>query len=88
MKPSDVAAPIIHKKHEAIDFLFCCETPTTPAKMSTNPKKEESDKQKTEDVEVKIVPEGTFAGTREKPILVKEDEPDPEDTADQGGGQN
>ena len=56
--------------------------------MSTNPKKEESDKQKTEDVEIKIVPEGTFAGTREKPILVKEDEPDREDTADQGGGQN
>jgi hypothetical protein len=88
MKPSDVAAPIIHKKHEAIGFLFCCETPTTPAKMSTNPKKEESDKQKTEDVEVKIVPEGTFAGTIEKPILVKKGEPQPEDTGDQGGGQN
>ena len=56
--------------------------------MSANPKKEESDKQKTEDVEIKVVPEGTFAGTREKPILVKEGEPDPEDTADQGGGQN
>jgi hypothetical protein len=61
---------------------------TTPAKMSTNPKKEESDKQKTEDVEVKIVPEGTFAGTIEKPILVKKGEPQPEDTGDQGGGQN
>ena len=56
--------------------------------MSTNPKKEESDKQETEDVEVKIVPEGTFAGTIEKPILVKKGEPQPEDTGDQGGGQN
>lgn len=56
--------------------------------MSTNPKKEESDNQKTEDVEIKMVPEGTFAGTREKPILVKGGEPQPEDTGDQGGGQN
>ena len=56
--------------------------------MSTNPKKEESDKQKNEDVEVKIVPEGTFAGTIEKPILVKKGEPQPKDTGDQGGGQN
>ena len=68
--------------------MLCCETPTTPAKMSTEPKKEESDKQKTEDVEVKMVPEGTFAGTIQKPILVKDGEPIPEDTADQGGGQN
>jgi hypothetical protein len=43
---------------------------------------------KTHDVEVKIVPEGTFAGTIEKPILFKEGEPIPEETADQGGGQN
>ena len=56
--------------------------------MSTNPKKEESDKQETGDVEIKIVPEGTFAGTKEKAILVKEGEPEPDDTADQGGGQN
>jgi hypothetical protein len=76
-----------HKQHEAIGFLLCCET-NKPAKMSANPKKEESDKQKTEDVEIKIASEGTFAGTREKPILVKEGEPEPEDTADQGGGQN
>jgi hypothetical protein len=58
------------------------------AKMSTNQKKEEADEHKTEEVEVQIVPEGTFAGTREKPILVKNDEPEPEDTGDQGGGQN
>ena len=56
--------------------------------MSTNQKKEEADEHKTEEVEVQIVPEGTFAGTREKPILVKNGEPEPEDTGDQGGGQN
>jgi hypothetical protein len=56
--------------------------------MSTEPKKEESDKKNPEDVEVKIVPEGTFAGTIKKPILVKEGEQIPEDTGDQGGGQN
>jgi hypothetical protein len=56
--------------------------------MSTNPKKEDSDKQETEDVEIMIVPEGTFAGTKEKPILVKKGEPEPDDTGDQGGGQN
>jgi hypothetical protein len=56
--------------------------------MSTEPKKEESDKKNTEDVEVKMVPEGTFAGTIEKPILVKEGEPISENTGDQGGGQD
>ena len=56
--------------------------------MSTEPKKEKSDKKNAEDVEVKIVPEGTFAGTIEKPILVKEGEPIPENTGDQGGGQD
>ena len=56
--------------------------------MSTEPQKEESDEKRTEDVEVEIVPEGTFAGTIEKPIIVKEGEPIPEDTGDQGGGQN
>jgi hypothetical protein len=55
--------------------------------MTTNPKKEKSDKQKTEEVEINIVPKGTFAGTREKPILVKKGKPIPEDTGDQGGGQ-
>jgi hypothetical protein len=85
MKPLDVAAPIIHKKRLA--FCSAMKRQQT-TKMSTNPKKEESDKQKTEDVEVEIVPEGTFAGTIEKPILVKKGEPQPEDTGDQGGGQN
>jgi hypothetical protein len=30
--------------------------------MSTEPQKEESDEKRTEDVEVEIVPEGTFGG--------------------------
>ena len=59
--------------------------PISLAKMSTEPQKEESDEKRTEDVEVKIVPEGTFGGTIEKPIIVKEGEPIPEDTGDQGG---
>jgi hypothetical protein len=37
---------------------------------------------------VEIVPQGTFAGTTEKPVLVKKGKRIPEDTADQGGGQN
>ena len=57
-------------------------------KMSTESKEPEPDKDKTEEREVKIVPEGTFAGTIEKPILVEEGKPIPEDTGDQGGGQN
>ena len=56
--------------------------------MSTEPKKEESDEKNAEDVEVKMVPEGTFGGTIEKPILVKEGEPIPDDTGEQGGGQD
>jgi len=47
--------------------------------MSTEPKKEDSDKKNTEDVEIKIVPEGTFGGTIDKPMIVKEGEPVPED---------
>jgi hypothetical protein len=58
--------------------------------MSTEPepKKEESDQKSTEDVEIKFVAEGTFGGTIEKPMIVKKGEPVPEDTGDQGGGQN
>jgi hypothetical protein len=70
-----------------LDFALLS-TPTIPAKMSTEPKKEGSDKKETKDVEVKIVPEGTFGGTIDKPMLVKEGEPVPEDTGEQGGGQN
>jgi hypothetical protein len=56
--------------------------------MSTEPKREQSDKKNTEDIEVEIVPEGTFGGTIEKPILVKEGKPIPGNTGDEGGGQN
>jgi hypothetical protein len=56
--------------------------------MSTEPAKPESDKSANEEIEVETVPEGTFAGTRKKPIEVKEGERVPEDTGDQGGGQN
>ena len=44
--------------------------------MSTEPKRQQSDKKNTEDTEVEIVPEGTFGGTIEKPILVKRGETD------------
>lgn len=56
--------------------------------MSTEPKKESSDKENAENVEVKFVPEGTFGGTIEKPVIVKKGEVVPEDTGDQGGGQS
>ena len=56
--------------------------------MSTEPEEEKRDKKNTEDIEVRMVPEGTFAGTIEKPILVKDGEPIPENTGDEGGGQN
>ena len=59
-----------------------------PVPSSAAHLKEQSDEKRTEDVEVKIIPEGTFGGTIEKPIIVKEGEPIPEDTGDQGGGQN
>jgi hypothetical protein len=56
--------------------------------MCTTEKKEEPEEQKDKDVEVKVVPEGTFAGTKEKPVLVKEGKPEAADTGDQGGGQD
>jgi hypothetical protein len=62
--------------------------PISLTKMSTEPQKEESDGKRAEDLEVKTVPEGNFGGTIEKPIIVKEGESIPEDTGDQGGGQN
>jgi hypothetical protein len=58
--------------------------------MSTEPKKPESEHSIREDdaIEIEKVPEGTFAGTREKPVEVKDGELVPDDTGDQGGGQN
>jgi hypothetical protein len=55
--------------------------------MSSTPDKESAET-KPEDVEIKIVPEGTFAGHIDKPELVKEGNVVSEDTGDQGGGQN
>ena len=49
---------------------------------------EEAAKDHATEYEVKFVPEGTFAGTILKPELVKKGEPVPEDTGDQGGGQD
>ncbi len=56
--------------------------------MSTEPTKPESDHSVSEDDKVEIVPEGTFAGTREKPVEIRDGERTPDDTGDQGGGQN
>jgi hypothetical protein len=39
--------------------------------MSTESKEQQPDKDKIEEREVKVVPEGTFAGSIEKPILVE-----------------
>lgn len=69
MKPPDGAAPIMVAITSNTRRLASCSAvkrPTNPAKMNTNPKKEESDKQKAEDVEIKIIPEGTFAGTKDR----------------------
>ena len=56
-------------------------------KMSAEPEKESSE-DKPKDYEIKVVPEGTFGGQIDKPELVKDGEVIPEDTGDQGGGQN
>jgi hypothetical protein len=59
--------------------------------MSTESNEETVDKknpENPENIEVRMVPEGTFAGTIEKPMLVKDGEPVPENTGDEGGGQN
>lgn len=48
---------------------------------------EEAAKHHATEYEIKMIPEGTFAGTIEKPVLVEKGEPIPEDTGDQGAGQ-
>jgi hypothetical protein len=55
--------------------------------MSDKPESESAEK-KGDDIEIRIVPEGTFAGQIDKPELVKGGEVIPENTGDQGGGQN
>jgi len=56
--------------------------------MSTESKEETVDNKNTENIEVRMVPEGTFAGTIEKPMPVKDGERVPDNTGDEGGGQN
>jgi len=56
--------------------------------MSTEPEEKDPNRESDEDIEIKFVPEGTFGGTTEKPIAYKKGEPVPDDTGDQGGGQN
>jgi hypothetical protein len=56
--------------------------------MSKDPKRPESETPSSEDEQVEMVPEGTFAGTQEKPVKSREGERLPDDTGDQGGGQN
>jgi hypothetical protein len=52
--------------------------------MSTDPEEtNQPDPEKQDKIE--RVPEGTFAGTRER---LSDDEPEPDDTGDQGHGQN
>ena len=55
--------------------------------MSTEPE-EASEENPEKKGKIQRVPEGTFAGTRKKPVEVKEGEPVPDDTGDQGAGQN
>jgi hypothetical protein len=56
--------------------------------MSTEPTKPESEHSVSEDEEVEIISEGTFGGTRKNPVEVEKGERVPDDTGDQGGGQN
>jgi hypothetical protein len=56
--------------------------------MSAEPKKPGSDKSASDETKVETIPEGTFAGTRKKNIEVEGGERVPDDTGDQGGGQN
>ena len=52
------------------------------------PQESEPSDKKPENPKFKVVPEGTYAGTKDKPIEIENDEPIAEDTGDQGGGQN
>jgi hypothetical protein len=55
--------------------------------MSVKPEKKAAEN-RPKDFEVKIIPEGTFAGQIDKPQLIKKGEVIPVNTGDQGGGQN
>jgi hypothetical protein len=55
--------------------------------MSTEPE-EKSEENPEEKIEIERIPEPMFGGTRERLGVVTDDEPTPDDTGDQGGGQN
>ena len=63
-------------------------TADCPQEKNERGTRERIPENKPQDYEVKIVPEGTFAGHIDKPELVIKGEVVPEDTGDQGGGQN
>ncbi len=55
--------------------------------MNTGPE-ETSEENPEKKEKIERVPEGTFGGTRDRLSEVEGDEPAPDDTGDQGHGQN
>jgi len=55
--------------------------------MSTEPE-EKAGENPEKKIEIERIPEPVFGGTRERLSVVPDDEPAPDDTGDQGGGQN
>ena len=58
--------------------------------MNTEPE-EASEENPEQKIKIERIPEPMFPGTRERLSVVRDDEPDepaPDDTGDQGGGQN
>ena len=55
--------------------------------MSTEPEETDEENLKKK-IEIERIPEPMFPGTRERLSVVPDDEPAPDDTGDQGGGQN
>lgn len=55
--------------------------------MDTEPE-ETSEENREEKFRIERIPEPMFPGTRERLGVVRDDEPKPDDTGDQGGGQN
>ena len=55
--------------------------------MNTEPE-ETAEENPEKQIEIERIPEPMFPGTRERLSVVHRDEPAPDDTGDQGGGQN
>ena len=55
--------------------------------MNTEPE-EASEENPEKKIEIERVPEPMFPGTRERLSVVRDDEPAPDDTGDQGARQN